>query len=47
MSSMPAIGQTAPDFQTQDERGNTVSLSALRGHQAVALCFYPKDDTPG
>ncbi|HEX8330575.1 MAG TPA: thioredoxin-dependent thiol peroxidase [Hymenobacter sp.] len=39
-------GQPAPDFTAQDQDGNTVSLSALRG-QKVALYFYPKDDTPG
>ena len=39
-------GQLAPDFTAQDQDGNTVSLSALRG-QKVALYFYHKDDTPG
>ena len=39
-------GDTAPDFETRDERGNPVKLSDLRG-QKVVLYFYPKDDTPG
>jgi peroxiredoxin Q/BCP len=39
-------GQSAPDFTLQDDRGNEVRLSALRG-KPVVLYFYPKDDTPG
>ena len=39
-------GDTAPDFQTKDERGREVKLSDFRG-QKVVLYFYPKDDTPG
>lgn len=44
---MPSPGQPAPDFSTTDATGASVSLSALRGKSAVALVFYPKDDTPG
>lgn len=39
-------GDQAPDFASQDQHGQTVRLSDLRG-QRVALYFYPKDDTPG
>jgi peroxiredoxin Q/BCP len=39
-------GDQAPDFEAQDQHGNTVRLADLRG-QRVALYFYPKDDTPG
>jgi peroxiredoxin Q/BCP len=39
-------GDTAPDFQTRDERGREVRLADFRG-QKVVLYFYPKDDTPG
>ncbi|MCG3128472.1 MAG: Peroxiredoxin [Phycisphaerae bacterium] len=42
----PAVGEPAPDFALQDERGNTRTLSAYRGRTLV-LYFYPKDDTPG
>jgi hypothetical protein len=35
----PAVGAPAPDFALQDERGNGVRLSALRGHPVVLL-FY-------
>jgi len=41
-----AAGDPAPDFTLQNDRGEEVRLSALRG-QPVVLYFYPKDDTPG
>jgi thioredoxin-dependent peroxiredoxin len=43
---MVAEGQPAPDFTLLDQRGETVSLSSLRG-EPVVLYFYPRDDTPG
>jgi peroxiredoxin Q/BCP len=39
-------GDTAPDFTLEDQNGNGVSLSDLRGKK-VLLYFYPKADTPG
>lgn len=39
-------GSEAPDFTLQDDAGNSVTLSALRGRRVV-LYFYPRDDTPG
>jgi thioredoxin-dependent peroxiredoxin len=39
-------GRPAPDFELQNETGETVRLSNLRG-KPVVLYFYPKDDTPG
>ena len=39
-------GDTAPDFTLQDQHGDDVSLSGLRG-KTVVLYFYPKADTPG
>ncbi|HZR94183.1 MAG TPA: thioredoxin-dependent thiol peroxidase [Gaiellaceae bacterium] len=39
-------GAPAPDFTLTDDRGETVTLSELRG-KPVVLYFYPKDDTPG
>ena len=39
-------GDQAPDFTLQDQHGNPVTLSGLRG-QTVVLYFYPKADTPG
>ena len=43
---MIAEGKKAPDFTLPDQRGNDVTLSALKG-KPVVLYFYPKDDTPG
>jgi len=40
------VGAAAPDFSVSDDRGQTVTLSKLRG-KPVVLYFYPKDDTPG
>lgn len=42
----PIIGSPAPDFTLEDQNGNAVTLSGLRG-QWLVLYFYPKDDTPG
>jgi peroxiredoxin Q/BCP len=39
-------GTPAPDFTTEDQAGNTITLSKLKG-QKIILYFYPKDDTPG
>jgi peroxiredoxin Q/BCP len=36
----------APNFTTQDENGNDVSLNDFKGKNVV-LFFYPKADTPG
>ena len=41
-----AEGDKAPNFTMPADGGGTVSLSDLKGKQAV-LYFYPKDDTPG
>ena len=40
------IDQAAPDFALPATGGQTITLSALRGHPVV-LYFYPKDNTPG
>ena len=40
-----SAGSQAPDFTANDEKGNQVQLSRLRGHNVV-LVFYPGDDTP-
>lgn len=40
-------GQTAPEFTTTNQHGDSVVLSQFRGKQNVVLYFYPKDDTPG
>jgi len=38
------VGTQAPDFTLLDDRGNPVSLKALRGKNVV-LVFYPRDET--
>jgi thioredoxin-dependent peroxiredoxin len=40
------LGDKAPDFTVNDQDGNPVKLSDLRGKKVV-LYFYPKDMTPG
>lgn len=40
------VGDPAPDFRLQDQKGDWHSLDRYRG-QWVVLYFYPKDDTPG
>lgn len=44
--SGPAVGQVAPDFRLQDQKGDWHTLAAERG-KWVVLYFYPKDFTPG
>ena len=46
MSTHPAPGDLAPDFELPTNGGGTLRLSNLRGRYVV-LWFYPKDDTPG
>lgn len=43
---MPAVGETAPDFELLNQDGDTVKLSDFRG-QKVILFAYPKAATPG
>jgi peroxiredoxin Q/BCP len=43
---MPAIGQSAPEFDAPTATGQSLRLSSLRGHPVV-LYFYPEADTPG
>ncbi len=46
MTTMPQVGDLAPDFTLPDDTGTARTLSAERGRWLV-LYFYPKDDTPG
>jgi peroxiredoxin Q/BCP len=47
MKELPAIGSKAPDFTALASDGSRISLHELLEHDAVALYFYPGDDTPG
>ncbi len=46
MSTPSQPGDIVEDFTTQDQDGNTVSLSDYAS-QPVVLFFYPRADTPG
>jgi thioredoxin-dependent peroxiredoxin len=39
-------GDTAPEFDLENDRGGRVKLADLRGKWVIAY-WYPKDDTPG
>lgn len=43
---MLAVGDTVPDFTLQDQDGNDVTWSELRG-KPVVVFFYPRANTPG
>lgn len=45
-SGQPAVGEAAPDFKLQDQKGEWHTLSDYRG-KWLAVYFYPRDDTPG
>ena len=46
MATYLKSGDSAPEFEGTDERGETVRLSDFTGRKLI-LFFYPKDDTPG
>ncbi len=43
---MSLLGHSAPDFSLPASVGGEVRLSDYRGHQNVALVFYPLDFSP-
>ncbi len=43
---MPTIGQAAPDFELQNQDGETVRLSDFRGRRVIIFAF-PKANTMG
>lgn len=45
-SSLPRVGDPAPDFALAGDDGATHALTALRGKRVI-LYFYPRDSTPG
>jgi thioredoxin-dependent peroxiredoxin len=46
MSDRPDVGDPMPDTALTGNDGRPLRLSAFRG-RALAVFFYPKDDTPG
>ena len=47
MSVVLNTGDKAPDFEAETYGGEKVKLSEVYKENAVALYFYPKDNTPG
>lgn len=43
---MPAVGETAPDFELQNQDGETVKLSDYRGKKVILFAF-PRANTSG
>ena len=43
---MLEVGQKAPSFSAQTDKGETVQLRDFEG-KTVGLWFYPQADTPG
>lgn len=42
------VGDTAPDFEATNQKGEVIKLSDLtKNGQLVLLVFYPADNTPG
>jgi len=43
---MIQVGDPFPEFELQDDHGNTIKKSDLKGKPTI-IYFYPKDNTPG
>jgi thioredoxin-dependent peroxiredoxin len=43
---MLKVGDIAPEFTAQDQRGETLTLTGLLSRGRLILYFYPKDFTP-
>ncbi len=47
MGNRIGVGDVAPDFTLQSQRGDEVNLKRVLDRSEVVLYFYPKDNTPG
>ena len=47
MTEPLVIGSTAPRFTAEASDGRTIALDDLLANGAVALFFYPGNNTPG
>jgi len=47
MSDLLAIGSAAPEFTAAASDGSSYSLADVLQRTAVALIFYPGNNTPG
>jgi peroxiredoxin Q/BCP len=45
--AFPKVGNLAPAFSLENQRGEKVSLKDFKGKKTVVLYFYPKAMTPG
>jgi peroxiredoxin Q/BCP len=45
-STVPEVGQAAPDFSGLTQDGAAISLSDFK-NKKLAIYFYPRDNTPG
>jgi len=43
---MLKVGDLAPEFNAQDQHGNTITLTGLLERGRLVLYFYPRDFTP-
>lgn len=41
------IGDKIPEFQLQNQNGETINIQNYIGKNNLVIYFYPKDDTPG
>ena len=46
-TTLPRVGDAAPDFRLPSTEGHDIGLEDFKGKQALVLYFYPRDDTPG
>lgn len=47
MSEKLKVGDKAPLFEAESFGGEKVSLSEILAKGGAAICFYPRDNTPG
>ncbi len=47
MSKKLKVGDKAPLFEAEIYGGETISLSEIIAAGGVAICFYPRNNTPG
>jgi thioredoxin-dependent peroxiredoxin len=45
--SLPKIGNMAPKFVLENQKGETIALKDFKGEKNVVIYFYPKAMTPG
>lgn len=41
------IGDTLPDFQLTDQKGEVFDINSVKGKNYLVIYFYPKNFTPG